>query len=92
MKKYGLIGYPLAHSLSAEFFNVKFKTEGINAVYELFPLESLSQLKSLLSLHPSLQGFNVTSPYKVEVMRYLDRIDEEAELTGAINTIRVERA
>lgn len=92
MKKYGLIGYPLAHSLSAEFFNAKFKTEGINAVYELFPLESLSQLKSLLSLHPSLQGFNVTSPYKVEVMRYLDRIDEEAELTGAVNTIRVERA
>ena len=29
MKKYGLIGYPLAHSLSAEFFNAKFKTEGI---------------------------------------------------------------
>lgn len=91
MKEYGLIGFPLGHSYSADFFNAKFKTEQIDAAYNLFPLKSLSELKDLLSLHPNLMGLNVTSPYKIDVMRYLDEIDEEAELTGAVNTIKIER-
>ncbi len=92
MKEYGLIGYPLGHSLSADFFNAKFQTERINAVYKLFPMESLSELKGVLSQHRNLAGLNVTAPYKVSILRHLDRLDEEAALIGAVNTIRIERS
>ncbi|MDE6512041.1 MAG: shikimate dehydrogenase, partial [Muribaculaceae bacterium] len=70
-QEFGLIGKVLGHSFSARYFNEKFKREGIDATYGLFPLDSISLFPELLRKHPLLKGLNVTIPYKVEVMKYL---------------------
>ena len=88
---YGLIGYPLTHSFSKQYFENKFKKGGIkNAQYELFPLDSIEQLPSLIQQYPNLIGLNVTIPYKLSVMEYLDEIDETARAVGAVNVIKIE--
>ena len=85
MRSFGLIGYPLAHSFSAEWFAEMFRREGIrDAVYANYPLGSIEELPALLAEHPLL-GFNVTAPYKRAVMDYLDQIDPTAERIGAVN-------
>jgi len=90
-RQLGLIGYPLSHSFSKKYFADKFEAEGIpNYHYELYPLEKIEDFPLLLKTVPSLVGINVTIPYKQQVMRYLDDIDEEAAKVGAINTIKIE--
>lgn len=86
--EFGLIGKVLGHSFSAKYFNEKFSREGIDARYELFPLADISLFPGLIESHPLLQGLNVTIPYKVEVMRYLDDLSEEAREIGAVNVIK----
>lgn len=86
---YGLIGKKLGHSFSADFFNKKFEKEGIDESYHLFPLESIEKFPELLDSYPDLKGLNVTIPYKQEVMRFLDEIDNDAEKIGAINVIKI---
>lgn len=88
-KLYGLIGYPLSHSFSKRYFTEKFVEEGIeNARYELFELEEIKELPTLLKRHPNLSGMNVTIPHKQQVMRYLDELDASAKQVGAVNTIK----
>lgn len=91
MTEYGLIGKTIGHSFSATYFNEKFKREGIDARYDLYPLENIDLLPTLVSSHPALAGLNVTIPYKVEVLKYLDSLSEEAEAIGAVNVIRITR-
>lgn len=87
---YGLIGYPLSHSFSKKYFAEKYKAEGIAGhFYELFPLESITELPRLITQFPNLKGLNVTIPYKELVLPYLDEIDEEAKAVGAVNTIKI---
>lgn len=88
-KLYGLIGYPLSHSFSKRYFTEKFVKEGIeNARYELFELEEIEELPTLLKQYPNLKGMNVTIPHKQQVMRYLDELDASAKQVGAVNTIK----
>lgn len=89
MKKYGIIGYPLAQSASPAFFNAKFAEEGIDAEYIPFEIESIEELPRIIEEHPELQGFNVTIPYKQQVMQYLDGISEEAKAINAVNVVKV---
>ena len=89
MKKYGIIGYPLAQSASPAFFNAKFRNEGIDAEYIPFEIESIEKLPAVLDTHPELCGFNVTIPYKVEVMQYLEGISDEAKAINAVNVVKV---
>ena len=86
--EFGLIGKVLGHSFSARYFNEKFEREGLDARYELFPLDSIDLFPALIETHPLLKGLNVTIPYKVEVMKYLDGLSEEAKEIGAVNVIR----
>jgi shikimate dehydrogenase len=89
---YGLIGYPLTHSLSAEFFNHKFQKEGIpNRKYLLFPLESPDDFPDIVRNNPNLRGLNVTIPYKETIIKYLDELDGAAGKIGAVNTILLAR-
>lgn len=91
MNRFGLIGQKLEHSFSAKFFNTKFENEGLtDHLYELFPLESISDFPSLLASHPDLKGLNVTIPYKESVIPFLDEVDELAQRIGAVNTIKIE--
>ena len=91
MKEFGLIGHPVAQSRSAAYFSEKFRNEGLaDHSYELYDLPSIEALPGLLRDHPHLRGFNVTIPYKRDVMRYLDDLSDEARQIGAVNCVRRE--
>ncbi len=92
MKEYGLIGKVLGHSYSAKYFNEKFAREKRDAHYYLFPLPEISDFPSLIADHPDLVGLNVTIPYKVDVIPYLDGLGEEAKGIGAVNVIKIDRS
>lgn len=90
VRLFGLIGYPLSHSFSKQYFSDKFQDERItDAHYELFPLSDIGQLLDLIARHPNLRGLNVTIPYKQQAIPYLYRIEKEAESIGAVNTIYI---
>ena len=92
MKHLGLIGYPLAHSFSPAYFKEKFQREGLaDYRYEAFPLSSIELLPEFLAQHPDLWGFNVTIPYKEQIIPYLDEIDEVAAKIGAVNCVIILR-
>lgn len=88
---YGLIGNPLAHSFSREFFNNKFESEGVNAEYINFEIEDVNLLMELIGEYPNLKGLNVTTPYKEAVIPFLTDIDDEAQSIGAVNVIKIIR-
>ena len=90
-EEYGLIGKTLGHSFSTKYFNEKFEREGISAHYDLYPLSNINLLPALIKEHPLLKGLNVTIPYKVEVLKYLDELSEEAKGIGAVNVIKITR-
>ena len=93
MQTYGLIGKNLSHSYSADFFNDKFSTLGLTDVcYHNFPLESVNDLQKLLLNNPSIEGLNVTIPYKTQVLSQLDRWDKAVAIIGAANTLKIKRA
>ena len=90
MDKYGLIGYPLGHSFSRNYFNEKFENEGIDAKYINFEIPHIEDLTEILDTTPELKGLNFTIPYKEKVISYLDFISPEATAIGAVNVIKVE--
>ena len=87
-KIYGLIGYPLTHSFSQNYFNQKFRNENIDAEYVNFEIPDIGDLMEVISENPNLHGLNVTIPYKEQVIPYLDEIDEDAAQIGAVNVIK----
>ena len=89
MNKFGLIGYPLGHSFSKNFFNQKFQSENINAEYINFEIPNIDELHKVLLSNPDLRGLNVTIPYKEQVIPYLDEIDADAKAIGAVNVIKI---
>jgi len=89
MKKYGLIGFPLGHSFSVPYFQKKFEENGIDAVYENFPIEDIALFTALIKEEDELEGLNVTVPYKEQVIPYLDALSKTARQIRAVNTIRV---
>ncbi|MDP2941250.1 MAG: shikimate dehydrogenase [Candidatus Omnitrophota bacterium] len=90
---YGLIGYPVKHSLSPAMQTAAFKALGIDAEYKLFELEA-SRLRDFFAAIPenNIYGFNVTVPYKEKVAPFLDKISDQARLIGAVNTVKVSGA
>lgn len=92
MDKYGLIGYPLKHSFSKDFFNDKFASENIHAEYVNFEIESIAEFPDIIKHNPNLQGLNVTIPYKEKVIPYLDEIGPNAKNIGAVNVIKFDRS
>lgn len=88
MDKYGLLGEKLGHSFSPKIHNKIFEYTGILGEYFLFPtkIEDLPQLIEKVR-KGEIKGLSVTIPYKLEVIKYLDRISEEAEDIQAVNTI-----
>jgi shikimate dehydrogenase len=91
MKRYGLIGYPLTHSLSEQYFTQKFIEEGIeDCVYERFSMPSIADLHEILNSHQDLRGFNITIPYKKEVLAFLTERSKAVEEVGACNCVKIE--
>jgi shikimate dehydrogenase len=90
MKQYGIIGYPLTHSFSKQYFTEKFgrQTPAVFS-YENYPLQDISGLPSLLEANPSLAGLNVTIPYKKQVLQFLDDVSGIPEGLQACNCIKI---
>jgi shikimate dehydrogenase len=85
---YGLIGDPVAHSLSPAIQNAAFHSTGMDAVYVPFRVTRLRLKDAIKGLRASgVKGFNVTSPHKVIVQQYLDRNDSSADAIGSVNTV-----
>lgn len=91
MITFGLVGHPLGHSFSQAFFTAKFKNEDIDAQYLNFDIDRLDKIRTILESNPTLSGFNVTIPYKLEVMKMLDSVSPEAAAIGAVNVVKVSR-
>ena len=85
----GLIGDPVEHTLSPHMHNAGFNYFNLDYVYVPFHVRK-DHLKTAIAGAKSLniKGLNVTIPHKINVMKYLDVIDETAQLIGAVNTIK----
>ena len=91
MKRFGLIGKRLGHSFSAKYFAEKFEREGLQGCdYSLYELPEIECVKEFM-LTPDLVGFNVTIPYKQQIIPYLDALDAQAREVGAVNCVKIER-
>ena len=91
MKRFGLIGKKLGHSFSAKYFAEKFEREGLlECDYSLYELPEIECVKEFM-LTPDLVGFNVTIPYKQQIIPYLDALDAQAREVGAVNCVKIER-
>lgn len=92
MRTFGLIGFPLSHSFSKQFFTDKFEKEGITGCqYQLYPIAQIGELAEIIAATPSLNGLNVTIPHKLNVMPLLNEIDGAAQEIGAVNCISVKQ-
>ncbi len=92
MPQYGLIGESLSHSFSRDFFLDKFEREGLtDHNYLNFELNKLEELPPIVDAHPELMGFNVTIPFKEEMVTFLDRHTLEASAVGAVNCVKLVR-
>jgi len=90
---YGIVGHPVAHSLSPAMQNAAFKEVGIEAGYRLYDIEPTG-LEAFLggARIAAISGLNVTIPHKIKAKEYLERhgtLDGTAQRLGAVNTIKV---
>ncbi len=85
---YGIIGNPVAHSLSPAMHNAAFAALGENRVYLPFQTDNLQEAVAGLS-GLGVEGVSVTIPFKEDVMKFLDEINPVAEKIGAVNTVLV---
>lgn len=87
--RFGLIGYPLKHSLSPWIHEKFLKQTGLTGsygLYEIKPTETFAD-KMMKLRSENLNGFNITAPYKKTIMPYLDDLHEQAKAIGAVNTV-----
>ena len=86
MKHFGLLGHNLTHTMSPHIHNLLLEKSGVTGDYKVFdipPDELENHIPNLLSL----DGFNVTIPYKTDIIKYLDQLDPSAERIGAVNVV-----
>ena len=86
-KRFGLIGYPLGHSISPQIHSELFKLSGVVGEYGLFEIEKEKLESSFENGLKKLDGFNVTIPYKTEIIPLLDRLSPRAGIFGNVNTV-----
>ena len=87
-KIYGLLGYPVKHSFSPLIHNTAFTAKKIDACYLCFETKPENIKEAIEGIRAlNIQGVNLTIPHKETCISYLDKIDKDAELIGAVNTI-----
>ncbi|MDR0991966.1 MAG: shikimate dehydrogenase [Ruminococcus sp.] len=82
--KYGLLGYPLGHSRSPEIHALLFEKSKKGSEYDLYQAENLNNIETLVG---GLSGFNVTIPYKTEIIKHINGLEGEAQLFCSVNTV-----
>ncbi|MDQ0204193.1 shikimate dehydrogenase [Pectinatus haikarae] len=89
-KNLGVIGYPIHHSLSPVIQNTALQSMHLDYAYIAMPVrenELEAAVKGLKALN--FTGFNITIPHKINIIKYLDEIDQSASLIGAVNTVLI---
>ena len=86
MEKYAILGYPLKHTMSPPIHKRLFELEGKTAEYEIceLPPEELTVKADYLN---SLGGYNITIPFKVDIIKYLDELDDSAKRYNSVNCV-----
>ncbi|MGH2564392.1 MAG: shikimate dehydrogenase family protein, partial [Ginsengibacter sp.] len=91
MKIYGLIGNPLSHSFSKKYFSEKFSNENISdCEYHNFEIKDLELEISKLKCNTLIAGLNVTIPYKLGILPFLDAASEVCSEINACNCIKID--
>ena len=87
-KKFGIIGNPINHSLSPVLHNYWFKKYKIDAYYSIIDIkeDNLSDVIKKVR-NKDLKGINITLPYKQKIVKHVDILVNDAEITGSVNTI-----
>ena len=88
VKTYAVIGDPIDHSLSPNIHNAAFKELGLDCTYIAYRIpkgELAAGIEALKKIQ--ISGFNVTIPHKVEMMKFLDNVNEDCSVIGATNTV-----
>ncbi|OIQ17285.1 MAG: shikimate dehydrogenase [Flavobacterium sp. MedPE-SWcel] len=87
-KIFGLVGRNISYSFSAGYFSKKFKKKGLkHYTYKNFDIDSIEELRDVITNNKGIKGLNVTIPYKEEVIPLLDSLSKNAKKIGAVNTI-----
>ena len=89
IKKFGIIGNPIRHSLSPVLHNYWFKKYSIDANYSIIDVEDENGLPRIIEKirNNEISGLNVTLPYKQKIVSHVDTIVNDAEITSSVNTI-----
>ena len=90
MEKFGLIGFPLGHSISAFIHKAGFESLGIEASYEILetdPEDLVDRVKFFK--RENYSGFNVTIPLKLPISLFVQEVDKYADIAGAVNTVKI---
>src|SRR5690606_29950283 len=88
----GLIGRNISYSFSKGYFTKKFAALGLGThSYENFDLQEIGQFTDLIKQNHTIKGFNVTIPYKEQIIPFLSDLDHEARIIGAVNTIKIDK-
>lgn len=87
---FGLVGKKLSHSFSKSYFSNKFQEEKLPYTYHNYELSDASDVRGLIRVHEDLRGFNVTIPYKTDIIPFLDDLSPVAEKINAVNTVLVQ--
>ena len=88
MKKFGIIGNPIKHSLSPVLHKYWFKKYNIDADYTIIEATDKELLEIVKKIrHEEYMGINVTLPFKQKIINYIDKVVNDAELTGSVNTV-----
>ena len=90
MLKFALLGERLDYSFSQRFFSALFEKKEIKASYDNLEIADLAHFMTHLDLN-EYKGFNVTIPFKTEIIPYLEVLSPEAKAIGAVNTIKIEK-
>ena len=88
MKKFLVIGDPIEHSLSPKLHNYWFKENNINAIYEKKKINEAELEDVVIKIKTNeIFGANVTVPYKSKIIKYIDFLSNDADITQSVNTI-----
>ncbi len=88
--KLGLIGYPLGHTLSPLIHRTMLKQAGLEGSYEAWPITDLAEFVTNIQ-GQKIAGFNITIPYKENIIPYLQELDPLAAKIGAVNTVVIKQ-
>jgi shikimate dehydrogenase len=89
---YGLLGKNISYSFSKKYFTNKFKTEFLeNCVYLNFDIQTIEEFSDIIKENKKLRGFNVTIPYKENILPYLTHLNKKAQKIGAVNCVKISK-